>query len=102
MAATSSLSRQQSRVSFAVARDRILGMSTPAERALARGQWPSAKTTLQEASESLVELSGQAAWDAVMELTWEAFSLAGGVPPRLPRSQWPSSLYRPGEKRPEE
>ncbi|MBI5543079.1 MAG: hypothetical protein HY901_04275 [Deltaproteobacteria bacterium] len=77
-------------------------MSTPAERAAARASWPSAKTTLRDAAEALADLSGQAAWDAVMELTWEAYSLAGGVPPRLPRSEWPSKVFRPGEERPGE
>jgi hypothetical protein len=52
-------------------------------------------------AEASADLSGQEAWDAVMELTAEAWSLSGGVPAPLPRSQWPVRLYRPGEPRPD-
>ncbi len=76
-------------------------MSTAEERARARATWPSRKTTLADQAEAVAELTGQEAWDAVMELTFEAWSLKGGIPPRLPRSPWPSKLFRPGDKRPD-
>jgi hypothetical protein len=39
------------------------------------------------------------AWDAVAELSREAYSLAGRSTDFVPRSQWPAHLYRPGEPR---
>ena len=73
-------------------------MSTFEERASARSNWPVSRTTLT-APEAPAALEGTAAWDAVMELTWEAYSLANQMPPPLPRAQWPSRLFRPGEQR---
>ncbi len=76
-------------------------MTTSAERAAARSRWPSRKCTLDQMAEASADLTGQQAWDAVLELTLQAYSLAGALPPALPRSQWPSRLFRPGEKRPD-
>lgn len=75
-------------------------MSTPEERAASRSGWPVTRTHLN-APESPAPLDGTAAWDAVMELTWEAFSLAGKMPDALPRERWPSRVFRPGEHRPD-
>ena len=75
-------------------------MSTPEERAAARGGWPVVRTHA-DAPESPAPLDGTAAWEAVMELTWEAYSLAEQMPEALPRETWPSRLFRPGEKRPD-
>jgi len=73
-------------------------MSTFEERAAARNGWTLVRTTL-DAAESPAPLDGTAAWNAVMELTWQAYSLAGQMPEALPRARWPSRLFKPGEKR---
>ncbi|MBS1149536.1 MAG: hypothetical protein H6Q89_1234 [Myxococcaceae bacterium] len=73
-------------------------MSTFDERASARSRWPVLRTTLN-APEAPALLDGTAAWDAVMELTWEAYSLADQMPDPLPRAKWPTRLFRPGEQR---
>jgi hypothetical protein len=75
-------------------------MSTFEERAAARSGWPITRSTL-DAAEDPAALDGTAAWDAVMELTWEAYTLAGQMGDPLPRAQWPSRLFRPGDKRPD-
>lgn len=75
-------------------------MSTFEERAAARRNWPVVKASLETEDDAAV-LDGNAAWDAVMELTWQAYSLAGLMTDPLPRSQWPATLFRPGEKRPD-
>jgi hypothetical protein len=75
-------------------------MSTPEERAAARSTWPVTRAQLS-APESPAALDGTAAWEAVMELTWEAYSLAGQMTEARPRAQWPARLFRPGEKRPD-
>ena len=74
-------------------------MTDAKERAAARGGWPSRKTTLAEEAEALGPTDATSAWNAVMELTWEAFTLAERMVPRTPRAQWPSRLFQPGEKR---
>ena len=75
-------------------------MSTFEERAAARSGWPVTRANL-DGPESAAQLDGTAAWNAVMELTWEAYSLAGQMPHPVPRSQWPSQIFRRGEKRPD-
>lgn len=71
-------------------------MSTAEERAKARASWPVRKTTLEEETDVPVSMDAQTAWRAVLELTRETFATAGALPPRLPRSQWPSTIIRPG------
>ena len=60
------------------------------------------KTTLAE-SDGLAAMpgGGQAAWDAVLELSLAAWSLVGL--PELPkdRRQWPSRKFHPGEHVPD-
>jgi len=75
-------------------------MSTPAERAAARSSWPVTRTT-PGAPEEAAPLDGTAAWNAVLELTWQAYSLAGLMPDPISRASWPSKIFRPGEKRPD-
>jgi hypothetical protein len=74
-------------------------MSTAEERARARASWPIVRTTLAGQRDAVGPLDAQAAWHAVLELTREAFAAAGPIPPRLPRSQWPSRLLINGVPR---
>jgi hypothetical protein len=84
------------------------------ERAEARRRsWPLRRTTLggeagAEAEEGTTAspteaLDATAAWRAVIELTAESYSLAGydRAAVALPRAQWPSRLFQPGEPRPD-
>lgn len=71
-------------------------MPTADERARARASWPVTRTTLDAQDEAFGPRDAQAAWHAVLELTLEAFTAAGPLAPRLPRSQWPSRLIRNG------
>lgn len=80
---------------------RLQDMSTREERAAARKSWPVKKVSLQDDTPPSVPADGQSGWDAVTELTWEAYSLLGPIPEAPPRSQWPSRLFKPGEPRPD-
>ncbi len=71
-------------------------MSNAKDRAAARAQWPVVRGGEDEPP---AVLSGTEAWEAVMELTFEAYSLAGEIPDPLPRAQWASRLFRKGEPR---
>jgi hypothetical protein len=73
-------------------------MSTAKERAQARASWPMKRLTLDSVEPPAAPSAG---WHAVLELTWEAFSLAGEIPPPLPRAQWPARLFKRGERRPD-
>lgn len=73
-------------------------MPTFDERAAARAHWP---VTPADAEAVDAPLDGAAGWDAVLELTWEAWSLAGKMPDPLPRAEWPTRLFRKGEERPD-
>jgi hypothetical protein len=80
--------------------DIIEPMSTKEERAKARANWPGVLTTLAEMdglSAMPILADGTAAWDAVMELSLQAWSAKGL--PNLPkdRSLWPSRKFLPGE-----
>ncbi len=75
--------------------------SSAEERAKARGSWPVTKHALGAETSRNPMLSPEDAWNAVLELTREAYSLAGKFPPSIPRSEWPSRLFRPGEPRPD-
>jgi hypothetical protein len=75
-------------------------MSTFEERAKARACWAVVRTTLAEMdglSAMPVLADGTAAWNAVMELSLQAWSLVGL--PDLPKNRalWPSKKYMPGE-----
>lgn len=77
-------------------------MSTRESRAAARAEWPVRKTDLANSDGlSALEVDGQAAWDAVMELSLAAWSLVGL--PDLPkdRRQWPARKFGPGEHVPD-
>ena len=75
---------------------------TAEERARLRKTWPVEARPLGSEEEATVEaLDASAAWKAVLELTWEAYRTAGLLSERLPRHQWPSRLFRPGEPRPD-
>jgi hypothetical protein len=74
-------------------------MSTAKERAEARASWPVKRVSLDAAEPPA--LSASSGWHEVLELTWEAFSLAGEIPAALPRAQWPARLFRRGEQRPD-
>jgi len=77
-------------------------MSTLESRASARAHWPVVKTTLEQSDGlSAMPEGGQAAWDAVMELSLAAWSAVGL--PDLPadRRQWPSRKFGPGEHVPD-
>lgn len=76
-------------------------MTAAEQRALARESWPSELTTLAAQAEPLGPFEPQAAWDAVLELSRQAFTLAGLAPTSRPRAEWPSKLFRPGEPRPD-
>lgn len=76
-------------------------MATLKERALNRRAWPVAKSEIGKELPQRGPEDPTAAWDAVVELSLEAYELAGHKPTSLPRSQWPSRLFRPGEPRPD-
>lgn len=74
-------------------------MSTVEERRAARAAWPSAKTTLDEQAEAVGPADATLAFRAVLELTWQSWSLGAGVPEPTPRSTWPSRLVGRGVPR---
>ena len=76
-------------------------MSSPEERARNRRAWPVVKAELGSELPQRGPDDPTAAWDAVVELSLEAYELVGITPTSLPRSQWPSRLFRPGEQRPD-
>lgn len=76
-------------------------MSSREERARNRRAWPVVKTCLADELPSRGPDDATEAWHAVLELTREAYALAGIHPTSLPRSQWPSRLFRPGDPRPD-
>lgn len=76
-------------------------MSTFEERARRRREWPVQRALLGDEVPERGPEDATAAWDAVTELSLEAYELAGLKPTSLPRSQWPSRLFRPGEPRPD-
>jgi hypothetical protein len=74
-------------------------MSTFEERARSRRAWPVVKTDLADDRPPRGPEDPTDAWNAVLELTREAYALAGIHPAPLPRSKWPVRLFRPGEPR---
>lgn len=76
-------------------------MSTFEERARRRQAWPVVKTDLANDEPPRGPADPSEAWHAVIELTREAYALAGALPKPVPRSEWPVRLFRPGEHRPD-
>jgi hypothetical protein len=71
------------------------------ERAAARASWPVAKVGLADDDPARGPDDPSAAWNAVIELSREAYAAMGVRLTSVPRSEWPSRLYRPGEPRPD-
>ena len=71
------------------------------ERARSRRNWPVSKAVLGEEPPQRGPDEPTAAWEAVIELSEQAYELAGITPTSLPRSRWPSRLFQPGEPRPD-
>ncbi len=78
-----------------------MGDETLAERAARRAAWPASLIRGFDPGVARGPADPTAAWDAVLELTAEAYSLAGYSLVAVPRSQWPARLFRPGEPRPD-
>ena len=74
-------------------------MSTVAERAHQRRMWPVSKAALGSELQQRGPEDPTAAWNAVVELSLEAYELAGITLSLMPRAQWPSYYFRPGEPR---
>ncbi|HUB06598.1 MAG TPA: hypothetical protein VMB50_06340 [Myxococcales bacterium] len=70
---------------------------TAEERAARRAAWPARRGTSQEPAAGPEDPT--AAWNAVLELTYECYRLAGHDLSPLPRDRWPVRLFRPGEPR---
>jgi hypothetical protein len=75
-------------------------MSSRADRAAKRGSWPVVVTTLAE-SDGLASMpvteDGTAAWNAVIELSQQAWSLVGFPELSDDRRQWPSRKFMASE-----
>jgi hypothetical protein len=74
-------------------------MSSFEDRASSRANWRVLRKPLQDEAPEAGPSDATAAWYAVLELTREAYAAAGIHSTRLPRAQWPSRLFRPGEPR---
>ncbi len=71
------------------------------ERKARRAGWPAALVRGFDPGPSPGPADATSAWDAVMELTAEAYALAGYSLDPVPRHLWPTRLFRPGESRPD-